>query len=470
MEPDRTREQDASDPRANPPGGPPLSAGSQEARDPQTGPSRLGQLARQSPELALLVARNPSTTAGMLRRFARSEDPGLLAAVCQHPSAPRRVVHGLAERFPEAFLEGPWGRDFLAYPALRPPRANHLRARLTWAGAPPVWFERASLHGIPSVRAAALLAPSLAEPLLERLASDPCPQVRAALARRSGPPSPRELALVADESPAVRAALASRAGLPDAVMIALARDDHEKVRAAAARQPAMPAGELVALARDPSWHVLWALVENPNAPTAALEQLAAALPEPHFFAWSVIHHPRANEVVSASLFAHPDAAYRQGLVLAARVMSLATWKHLCADPSPEVRHSLAFRGDVPDEVFPLFAADVSALVRSGIARNKGLPAALLERLARDPDPFTRSCAAENPSANDALHEMLAKDPERCVRRAVAGRTRSAAVLTALGQDPEAEVRISVFYNRATPPELQDLLSRDSAIRYYRDMY
>src|SRR5262245_15630378 len=108
-----------------------------EASDPRTSTSRLGQLARASEGLARLVAQNPSATPGMLRRFGRREDVELLCAVCEHPVTPEPVAYGLAERFPEAFAWSPRGRDFLADPACRAPRAHHLRARLAWHGAPP---------------------------------------------------------------------------------------------------------------------------------------------------------------------------------------------------------------------------------------------------------------------------------------------------------------------------------------------
>lgn len=441
----------------------------QEASDPRTIPARLGQLAHQSAELAFLVVRNPNTTAAMLRRFAQSEDQRMLDAILEHPSTPERVSHQLADRFPDAFAKSLAGRVFLSDPTHRPPRSNLLRARLGWRDAPAEWFERASRHETPSVRvAAATLAPSIDEARQEQFRSDPWPQVRTALAQRAGLPAALVARLALDASPSVRAAIAAREELSDELRFTLARDPDEQVRAAAARQPATPTSALLALASDSSWAVLWSLVENPSTPGAALEQLAATMPDATYFAWSIIHHPNATETVSATLLAHPSAEYRHNLILAARVFSLETWKNLCADPSPKIRHSLAFRSDIPDEIFPLLAGDKNSLVRSGIARHPRLPVSWLERLVRDPDAHTRSCAVENPSISEGLRETLTKDPSDHVRLAVAKYTRNPALLRVLSQDSEPRVRLATFYNHYTPPEIKAVLERDSSVQFYRD--
>lgn len=440
-----------------------------EASDPRTSPSRLGQLARGSAGLALLVARNPSATRAMLARLARRDDPALLEAVCEHPAAPEAVVHGLAARFPEAFARGARGRAFLADPALRPPRANHLRARLGWPGAPLAWFERAAAHGLPGVRvAAAKLCPAPPAELVARLGRDPHPCVRETLALRADLPPAWVGELACDGSPRVRAAVVSRQGLPVEVMIALARDPSIEVRLSAARQPAMPGDQLVAMAREEPELLFWGLVGNPGLPPEGLELLlGVSAVATSFGASAVARHPQASERVTAALLSHPDPGYRHDLVLWARVLSPETWERLLIDPNSRVRHSLGFRRDVPVWVLARLAVDPDRMLRSAAARHERTPAELVERLARDPDDLVRAYVAENPRASEALMEALAADARRGVREAVAKWARSPSLLASLGRDPEAEVRLAVFFNQRTPEDVQQALGQDQKVRWLR---
>lgn len=407
-----------------------------EALDAQTSPSRLGQLARASDALARLVARNPSATPGLLSRLARRDDAELLALVCAHPATPDAVAYALATRFPDAFARGARGTDFLADPWGRPPRAVHVRARLRWPDAPHAWFERASLHARPRVRElAAQLTPAHTGVLLARLARD--------------------------ADPAVRAALVLREGLDDATMIALARDPDARVRSAAARQPAMPPGALDALSHDADAGVRHALVHNPHAPVEALERFAVA-PSP-FMVHALARHPRASERVSATLLAHADATERGAIALCARVLSRETWEQLLTDASERIRHTLAYRTDVSDEVLARLAADPSSLVRSGAARHPRTPPACVERLSRDASAFVRCNVAENPRATEAQLRALARDEDRAVRQSVAKWTSLPSLLASLARDDEARVRLAVFYNRHTPAETKRALDLDAGV-------
>lgn len=413
-----------------------------EAHDPRTSPSRLGQLARASDALARLVARNPSTTPKLLMRLARRDDEELLAAVCAHPATPAAVACALAKRLPEAFARGARGAAFLADPWERPPRADHIRARLRWADAPRVWYERAASHAKPRVRElAAQLTPALAGVLLARLAGD--------------------------DDATVRAAVVLREGLDDATMIALARDPDARVRAAAARQPAMPRDALDALSFDDDASVRDALIGNPNAPVEALERYAEALPAASYRARALARHPRASERVSATLLARADTSELGDLALCARVLSRETWERLVTDADARVRHALAYRSDVSDAVLARLAIDPSVLVRSAAARHPRTPPACVALLARDADGFVRSAAAENPHATDALRDALARDEDRAVRLSVAKRATLPSLLTSLARDADRSVRLAVFYNRDTPADVRRALEADEELRWLR---
>lgn len=413
-----------------------------EALDPRTSPSRLGQLARASVELARLVARNPSTTPKLLGRLARRDDAALLAAVCAHPATPADAAFALATRVPEAFARGARGAAFLEDPWARPPRANHIRARLRWPDAPHAWFERASSHAMPRVRElAAQLTPALAGALLQRLARD--------------------------EAAAVRAAVVLREGLDDATMTELARDPDALVRAAAARQPAMPRDALVELSFDDVSSVRDALIGNPNAPVEALERFAEAVLPSSYRARELARHPRASERVSTTLFARAAPGERSDLALCARVLAPETWERLLTDADERVRHTLAYRGDVSEAALARLALDSSRLVRSSAARHARVPPACLARLARDVDTFVRASVAENPHATDAQLHALARDDESAVRRAVAQRTTIPSLLAVLARDADARVRLAAYYNPRTPADARRALEADQEIRWLR---
>lgn len=443
-------------------------ASEREARSPETSPSRLGQLARSSDALASLVARNPTATPAMLRRLARREHDALLCAVCEHPRTPEPVVYALAERFPEAFAQSARGRDFLADPSQPAPRANHLRARLSWSGAPPSWFDRASLHSMPRVRQTAVeLRPALPEAFVARHVRDPDRRVRVALARRSDLPAPWVVALAHDEAPEVRAVVVAREGLPVETMIALARDPSEDVRAAAAKQPAMPSEVLMALSKESATLIHWRLSENPNAPVEALEHLADPPPESVLLASQIARHPRASERVATSLLSHPEAEYRNYLIFTVQKISEALWERLLCDPSDKIRYAIGFRRDAPSWVLARLAVDARSLLRAAAARHESTPEELVAQLARDGDAHVRCCAAENPRASEALLRSLARDSHVAVRAAVAKWTRSSSLLARLGEDRDDGVRAAVFFNPHTPAKVRQLLEHDRGVRWHR---
>ena len=439
-----------------------------EASDPRTPPSRLGQLARRSNALALLVARNTSATPKLLLRLARRDDRAIREAVCEHPATPEAVVHALADALPEAFARGLWGREFLATGTHRAPRAHYLRKRLAWPGAPPAWAERASVHPLCSVRlAAAGHAVSLSESALARLAEDVDVRVRAALARRADVSARWAETLARDPDPLVRRTVASRKGLPRGLIVALAHDPDRGVVHAAAMQPDLPLDEMPRLADE---GFAWALVANPSTPTRLLLRCANPPPDEAWRVERLASHPNADEAVLAGLLTHPSAERRRAAVSNARSLSLALWERVTRDPDEWVRWSLGYRKDAPVEVLVRFAASPCAHLRASAASNARTPAELVARLARAPAARVRSAAAVHPEVTaDTLH-ALARDPERSVRESVAKHAKVASVLVTLGGDAETSVRVAVRYNPATPPDLRRALENDPSVRAYYSYY
>lgn len=442
-----------------------------EASDPSTSPSRLGQLAHASNELALLVARNASATPRLLARLARRDDRAIREAVCEHPMAPEAVVHALADTLPEAFARGAWGRDFLATGTHRAPRAHHLRKRLQWSGAPPEWAARASVHPLRSVRlAAAGHAAKLSEEAFARLASDDCVPVREALAKREDTPERWVEALSRDAAVSVRVVVASRKKLARAVITALAHDPEYQVRYTAASQPDLPLDAMLRLADEEGPGLGWAFARNPSAPLRVLMRYASPPPNEPRLAEYLASHPNANEAVIESLLSHPSPEYRRVVVSRARSLTLALWRRVAVDPDEWVRWSLGYRKDAPDEMLAVFAASACAHLRAFAAANARTPAELVKRLARDPDARVRSGVVQHPETTEDMLHKLATDPDRSVRESVAKRARVASVLVRLGRDPETSVRVAVRYNPATPSALKEALTNDPSVRSFDDYY
>jgi hypothetical protein len=106
-----------------------------------------------------------------------------------------------------------------------------------------------------------------------------------------------------------------------------------------------------------------------------------------------------------------------------------------------------------------------------------LPASFVARHAHDPDRRVRTALARRPDLPAAWVLALATDSHAEVRAAVALReglrgdtmksARSPALLVTLGGDPEASVRLAVFYNRSTPDRLKRALAEDRGVQSLR---
>ncbi|MBA3547304.1 MAG: hypothetical protein H0T76_12530, partial [Nannocystis sp.] len=112
-----------------------------EAVDPRTPASRLGQLARESPALALAVAQNPAATPKLLARLARSPDPAVQEAVCAHPRTPPATVYRLAVVMPGVFARTELGQTLYRAGPGGAPRTWVVRRLLASDPVPPAWIE-----------------------------------------------------------------------------------------------------------------------------------------------------------------------------------------------------------------------------------------------------------------------------------------------------------------------------------------
>ena len=77
------------------------------ARDENTPPEQLKEIAKQNIKLARIVAKNHSADAKLLRELAANFDRELLAAITNNPNTPPDILWQLAADFPQQLLSNP---------------------------------------------------------------------------------------------------------------------------------------------------------------------------------------------------------------------------------------------------------------------------------------------------------------------------------------------------------------------------
>lgn len=456
--PGSTRGRAPQEPRLTP------SALIDQARAPHTPSWLLGQLATESPELALAVAANPSAPPGLLRRLASRGEPALARAVCLNPSTPAHVAYRLAEQFVADFAATPRGTSlFSAWPGVevRVPRAPILRALLGSPEAPAYWVRQAAEHPYPGVRAALAGRADLTPELLGRFLTDPDPRVRAAAVSAHPEAPPSELAR-------------------------LAQDLWPRVRVAVARSPTTPDAARVLLARDADWAVLVAVSECPQTPPEALSVLGC---QGEFGALLVAQHPSMTPEALAPLVHHAAAevrryaatshALRDPTLAAALAGDLdptvraevasnaatpeSVLARLVRDPASEVRRSLLYHPALPEHLGWMLAHDSSLLVRMMLAERGPASERIFDLLARDDYSLVRASLVRNPALSPERVDAACRDADLQVRQGAAWRTRTPGLLRKLARDRESAVRCTVARNPATPLEVVDALRDDAAV-------
>lgn len=470
-----------------------------EAGDPGTRPSRLGQLAATSPELAAVVAGNPAATAKMLLRLSHSPVREVREAVCLNPRAPARIVYRLAVEMPEVFARSELGATWYRRGVGGTPRANVARALLKCESLPAAWAAALLVHPRPSLRVMLARRGDLAPEAERRLTSDSSRRVRCAIAEREGLAAPLIAALVGDHDSEVRATIAAHPKLTAAQQAALAgdavhrvrsqiagrgdlspelaevlhRDRWPWVRSALARNAACPERLVLAFAAEADPSIDDAVLANPAAPTVALLQVGPRIAAREQYLWlrrPLVEHANATEEVVAAVLRAARPEIRHELVFSAKTMSRQTMLELAADPEPRVGHSLSYRPDLPAEVLELLFSHPDALARGGAVRHPNAPRSLIERGARDSSAWVRSQVPENPNAPPELLELLSRDGDSQVRVAVAKHTRDPWLIERMAHDSCDQVIACLVYNRATPPALAAKLRDSAAFRRYQSYW
>jgi hypothetical protein len=455
-----------------------LPATPDQAADPRTPAERLRELA-QDPQLAPIVAGNPSAGADLLRELGSrvadapslsvataialmtrgvvgvvaeqmhdlgklASDP-VLAAVAANPNTPVEILLRLAGVFPGQFCANP------AFPLLLLENPNlpaempigTLRALLRYDGVPREFLEWVAAYSLSEVAELASLHVNLAG----EAGADWEELARAAIWKTSAA-THNELLLE----------MISLDAAPVWLLELLAADGDKAVRRAVARSSATPRTLLRPFRRAGASSDL-AGYAQPD-PTIDLALLAWLADGGLYARKLAARHPGTPAAVLERLAGDPERGVRQGVArnLGTPPRALA---RLAADTEQDVRQAAARNPGTPAQALERLAGDRAKDVRWAVARNRNTPADTLASLARDPHPVVRQGVARNPVAPSSVLDLLAHDLHQAVRLMAARNTYiSAGALERLAADEDSEIRQAVARNPAASTHLRDRLAED----------
>jgi hypothetical protein len=489
---------------------PPASAGTnplEEARNPQTNPRRLWELAKMRGEVANAVAANPNTPTSTLLWLAGScweaflINPVLPLLLLEDPGLPLRLPTPALltllrqDEPPPEFLRTLQRHDD---PEVRDAARLHRRAGSKVTGNPLLArLESAKGSGL-ALRE--LLSVGLVPPWLLRWAMESESKALRELAWNRAKQSDDEvirehqkrlrwfewlgtrkpkkeyahlvtserLAEFAEGGVFTRQLAAKNRATPPEVLQRLATESWQPpvVRRFAAKNPNTPAAALLTLAMTGDKAMREAVVRNPSTPAAALEQLATA-PEVN-----IRRRIAANRnTPSAALARLAQDADRNVRIKVAFNPSadLATLTTLAQDKERNVRQRLAQRAGCPLEILKLLCKDASAYVRIGAVDNANFPNRkrneLKLRWMLDKHEEAWSDATKMPSVLDFPDEQV---PPEALRPYSERRDTAPEVLAQQAAHPEVQLRSEAAGREETPPEALLALARDPEVNVRRN--
>ncbi|GGL18886.1 hypothetical protein [Deinococcus radiotolerans] len=461
------------------------------AENPAATPADLTHLAQDTEHVTIRehVAAHPHAPGDVLLRLAQDGDPAVRLQAARNPSTPPEALDALAQdpRFTvreavaahalcpgdvlRALAADPNERvQYVAQLRLRPlndaavgealaTRRRHVKLALSVSGTTPATaIGQLARDRNPQVRAQVALHPHLSDSALSALAQDPAMTVRLVARAADGNTAADQLAF-------------------------LPRFD-ARVRQALSRNHSAPAPVLDDLSEDPLLDVRLNVVLNPAAPGEALKRRLAEQP----LRPDLRRHPRYEHELRDTLQAmelreaeRPDAtpealhelSHSDGPRVRTRVAGHShtgqeTLLTLARDPELTVREAVVQRREeLPLPVQRALATDLQWDIRVLLVKRKDLdPAAMLDLLLRpDEDEALLEDVARHPRVNEEVLTALARHANSGARRAAAQHQLTPpALLYQLAYDPQAHVQRSLLKNRACPPQVLILLSRQATMR------
>ena len=204
-------------------------------------------------------------------------------------------------------------------------------------------------------------------------------------------------------------------------------------RASVARNPALPGPARLGLTADPDWWVRAAVAENPNSEPGELAELA---------------HDADHVTVREHVAAHPHT-------------NAPTLLALAADGDPAVRLQVARNPSSPPEALALLATDERYAVREAVAAHAYAPADVLDDLAADANERVQYVAQLRRSPLSLARAQQALETRRRnAKLAVAVQEAPGEVLARLADDRNPRVRAQVGLNPFTPADTRTRLLAD----------
>ena len=483
----------------------------QEARSPETSVARLQALAKESTELARLVAQNASCPEDLLCSLARHTDAGVRKRVVSNPQTPVDVAVALGSQFPLQLADNP---AFVVYLLERPNLvegigATALRSLVKRDVCPTGLLEYAAGIDDEAMQLSALTNAATPAAAVEKLKKSAHAVVRdAAVWHVSAHPKPsgdwrtffhislgeslkserpnaalNSLAHVIAHSLALQGQVSARTdeetdilnfkavgeywyfgrnpSMPKSILERLAEDTDFEVRAVVASNPSTPATVLEQLANDKTLEVSQRVGGNKSTPAAVIEQLAND--QQYDVYSSVTRNPLTPAAVLERLAMHEFWDVRRSVATNPSTSSEVLGQ-LASDQNNKVRNSAAENPSTPTAILERLERVERGNIRSSVLKNPSMPAAVLEQQAANEDKEVRSSVAKNPSTPAVLLERLAVEKTLSVCCSIANNPSTpTATLGQIARDQRKDIRSSVAKNPSTPAEILEQLARDKSI-------
>lgn len=395
----------------------------QEAKSPETSPSRLLALAQEGAGLACLVAANEACPPDLLRSLAEHKDAKVRQRVVANPQTPAEVAAKLGSQFPEHLLDNP---AFDIYLLERPDLlegigASALRSLVKRDSCPVGFLEYAAGFDDKATQLSVLTNPATPLMAVERLLQSAHPSVKeAAQWHVNLQPKPTKdwkgsFAASVERSMAEQQ---PNEGLNElAYVIATTLVEQGRYWPEDANE-----GDILKF-RTPGFEVV-ILANNRSTPPSVLEHLLVEQ--------DMRERMEISEYDFETIFHNPS--------IPASVLQFGA-----EDKNKSVRYYCAGNSRTSDELLGKLAVDKHELVRIGVAQNSSTPARYLARLADDPEDDVRVAVAANPSSPPSVLERLAKDGNDRVRQNIAANPSSPASVLELLAEEEMEMKVTHFY-------------------------
>lgn len=493
----------------------------EQAEDENTPTEILSQLAHESIELAIIVAKNPSATPELLRELSFINNIKIRESLVSNPNTPKDILFELAGEFPQEFIANPILDLLLLENPQLPLDISYwtLRKLLTLKEVPGWLLTGAAVHPnseivyfvarhpqtsieilhqiIPrshdDVRIGICISQrgDVTLEILEVLAKDSPIPVKLHLAKQDNTP-PSVLTILADSTDKnwnvcleLHVSVAKHPHTPIAVLSQLLASGEFKIKRAIAMRENLPKSLFVALAMDyriyamnilpqnhsisatlltelsthPELHIRQIVAAHPNTPTPILEQAVNEQALHDFLA----QNPKVPIPVLEQILSDASIKIKNAIA-----QNPVTPSHLLDQLAQTHDHDLLILiarhhhtdNSTLERILQRLAFDTRLSVHKFVAKHPHTPVDILRNWA-EKHPQLRPWIAQNPNLPPDILANLAKDPSYLVRCEVAkNHNTDPKVLTDLAQDPEPEIRQAIAKNPHAPPAALNLLVLD----------